>query len=922
MSDMLIVLQVIVVAICLDIIVALCFRKQCTERSTLLLIMIAVFGYNLVGTLTGTMERNYIHEISDILYMMAEICFFLGMWKLVGYMIDRPWSKWLMNLVTIYFSILLVIRLTNQEHFLFYKENVYMQVKPGFFSYVYMISMMLNMLAMFLVCLTVCIKRYGKIGRNERMEYRLMLIATLIPCANSIDYFLGSSNYYKIQPFGMFLESMIMLLVMSRYHFLRIVESARELVIETMDIGLVIVDRDYGYLNANTYAAKLFPELSKIERRNNILITIPEMREIFRGGETGELEKNERYYDWKKSEIYLERRQRGYVLCLYDITEQKNAINRLMEMKQQAEAECEEKGIFLANASHEIRTPMNAILGMSEVCMQKTEDQKMKNALRIMKEAGEGLLEIINGILDFSKIEAGKVEIREEVYSLEKVLVSFYEMMQERLCQKNVEFKVRIGKQVPKVLKGDEGKVRIVLMNLLSNAGKYTREGSIILKVERREEGEKRWIFFEVRDTGIGMASKDVQRIFEKYTQVGEDSEIQRAGTGLGLSITRSLVEAMEGDIQVETSLGEGSVFQVRLPMNVAEETYFDDTEFTKEWLEKYHDRKETEEISVIYPKGKALVVDDMEVNLKVAQGMLELYQVQSRGVLSGAMAVEELRQGTYDILFIDQMMPQMDGMETLRKIRELGITTPAVALTAQNIPEEIRLLKENGFDNVLVKPLERKKLEQMLEIYMRKKKQKGKVSQSRNQRDILKSYYYQVSEIAENLPQLYQEDFETFLIQVHGIKGASRNIGAVLAGNLAEQMEQEGKKGNRAYIEDQLEEFSAVLQRTLEWVKKKIEEVPVERPRKEKLEKSELVYMAERLEEFELEEAQEELEKVLQYSYSAREEELLFDLERLIVNLEYDEAVKVIREFLKEEGKEAQNERKYHKYESTGNLS
>lgn len=910
MSDMLIVIQMIVVAICLDIIVALCFRKQCTQRGTLLLIMTAVFGYNLVGALTGTMERNYIHEISDVLYMVAEICFFLGMWNLVGYMINRPWPKWLMNMVTVYFSILLLIRLTNQEHFLFYEEKAYTQVKQGIFSYVYMISIFLNILAMFLVCLTICIKRYGKIGRNERREYRLMLLATLIPCVNSIDYLLGGSNYDKIQPFGMFLESIIMLLVVNRYHFLRVVESARELVIETMDIGLIIVDRDYGYLDANTYAAKVFPELLKIERRNNIWMTIPEMKEIFQGGAAGEFKRNEKYYEWKKSEVYLEKRQRGYALCLYDITEPKKAMLGLMEMKQQAEAECEEKSIFLANASHEIRTPMNVILGMSEVCMQKTEDQEMKNALRIMKEAGEGLLETINGILDFSKIEAGKVEVQEEVYSLEKVLLDFYEMMQGRLYHKNVEFKVQIGKQVPKMLRGDEGKVRIVLMNLLSNAGKYTREGSIILKAERWAEEGKQWIFFEVRDTGIGMASKDVNRIFEKYTQVGEDSEIRRAGTGLGLSITRSLVVAMGGDIQVETSLGEGSVFRVRLPMAVEEERYFDYTEVTKEWLEKYHKREETEEaeeITVIYPKGKAFVVDDMEVNLKVAQGMLALYQIQSRGALSGAMALEELKQETYDILFIDQMMLQMDGIETLRKIRDLGIVTPAVALTAQNIPEEIRRLKENGFDDVLVKPLERKKLEQKLEVYMNEKKQKGRGVQSRNQRDVLKSYYYQVSEIAENLWRLYREDFETFLIQVHGIKGASQNIGAVLAGNLAEQMEQEGKKGNRVWVEEKLEEFSAVLQRTLEWVKKKIEEASLQRPKKEKLEKSQLMFMAEKLEEFELEEAQEELENIMQYSYSAREEEMLFDLERQIVNLEYNEAVKVIREFLKEEGKGAQ---------------
>ena len=907
MSDILIVLQMIVVVICLDVIVTLCFKKQCAERGTLLLIMTAVFGYNLVGTLAGTMTRNYLHNVSDILYMIAEICFFLGMWKLIGYMINRPWPKWIMNMVTVYFSVLLAARLTDEWHDLFYKERVIVeladttdiQIESGIFMYLYMVGIMLNSLAMFLVCLTVCIRKHGKTGQNEWKKYHLMTFATIFPLVNVSIYFAGT-NYYEMEPFGMFAEGMLMIVAVNKYHFQQVVESARELVVETMDIGLLIADKESGYLDSNACATQIFPELNGMEKGENLGNVIPEIWKNFQGEMTGEVEKNGKYYAWKKSQVYLQKRQRGYAICIYDITEQKRAMGRLLEMKQNAEAESKQKSNFLANASHEIRTPMNVIMGMSEVCIQKTENTEMKDTLRIIKEASESLLETINGILDFSKIEAGKAELQADVYSLEKMLLDFYKIMQGRLYQKNVEFKIKIGEGVPKFLVGDGGKVRTVLSNLLGNAGKYTREGTIMLRVERVEEAGSPWILFAVSDTGIGMAEQDINRIFEKYTQVGDETEIHRRGSGLGLSIVGDLVEVMEGTVQVETSLGEGSVFRVKLPMVRMGEEYFDNAEVNQKWLEQYQNKeKETENISVIYPKGRILVVDDMEVNLKVAQGMLELYQIEVHGVLSGKMALETLEKNTYDILMIDQMMPQMDGVETLKQIRALGIQTPAVAVTAQNIQEEIRYLKESGFDNVLVKPVERRKLEQILDFYMHSKKQKGSVRKNTNQQDILKSYYYQVSEIAKELSQQYQEDVKTFLIQVHGIKGASRNIGAVLAGNLAERLEQEGKAGNFSYVEEHMEEFQGVLRETLRWVKKKIKETHVEKPGKEKIEEKQMEYIAEQLEEFELENAREELEKIMQYSYSAPEEEMLFQLESMMVNLEYEEAVNVIQKFL-----------------------
>ena len=888
MSDMLVILQIIAVVVCLDIIVTLCFKKQCTERGTLLLIMVSVFAYNLVGALTGAMERSYIHEISDILYMMAEVCFFLGMWKLVGYLINRPWPRRLLNMVTVYFSILLIIRFTNDWHSLFYKKKFIqevdgkacLQVEPGIGAYVYMWSIFLNIFLLFCVCLFVCIRRRKRTGRNEWMKYRLLVIATSIPCITSGLYFIKDNNYYKIEPVGMLIQSILILLVVNRYHFLQVVEHARNLVVETMDIGLIIVDLRYGYLNSNLYARKVLPELKQLERGQNIQTMIPKTKEFFESAIEGQLESENRCYAWKRSEVYLEKHQRGYSVCLYDITDSKKYMEQLVEMKRQAETENEQKSAFLANVSHEIRTPMNVIIGISEVYKQKTQDPELKSVLGMMQEAGERLLETINEILDFSKIEAGKAVVKETKYSLEKMLEAFYFMFQEKKNEK-VEFKVEKDENVPHFLIGDSRKVQSVLMNLLSNAMKYTKEGSVILKVSVEEKEKEERIIFQVSDTGIGMEKEDAEHIFEKYIQVGEDTETNYKGTGLGLSITRSLVEMMKGTIQVETELGKGSTFIVSLPLVRAAE--------------------ETGVQSFIYPESKALIVDDMETNLIVAKGMLGLYHIQTKGVSSGSQAIEAVKEENYDILLIDQMMPEMSGIETLQKIREMGCEVPAIALTAQSDEVAIHQLKNAGFEKVLIKPLERANLEQVLEIYLKDKQQYGMPQKTENEQDIYKSYYYQVSAMTEQLEKMYKKDFDGFLIQVHGIKSASRNIGAEQLGNLAEEIENEGKAGNREFVESHLAELIENLRETLQEVKKKIEKPQENKPQKEEIERKTLKYIAEKMEEFELEEAQKALEDLKEYSYPMREEAFLEELERMMLNLEYQGTVEEIHRFLSE---------------------
>ena len=378
------------------------------------------------------------------------------------------------------------------------------------------------------------------------------------------------------------------------------------------------------------------------------------------------------------------------------------------------------KGDFLANMSHEIRTPMNAIIGMNEMVMREEISPRAAQYSKDIYSAGQTLLAIINDILDFSKIESGKMEIVPVAYELSSLLNDVINMVIRKVNDKGLELVTEISPDIPHQLYGDEIRIRQVVLNLINNAVKYTEKGSVTLKVNfRKRRDEKMDLQISVIDTGIGIRGEDLDKLFNSFQRVDMSANRKIEGTGLGLSITKQLVEQMEGYIQVESVYGQGSTFSVSIPQKIMENAPIGD--FANASANQHNDRKE--EISFTAPDARILIVDDNKVNLTVAKGLIKDTGIQVDAVLSGEEALEKVKANKYHIILLDHMMPVMDGMETLMRMREQdeNVSRDAVmiALTANAISGSRERYIAAGFTDYLSKPIDAQRYKEMLRKYL-----------------------------------------------------------------------------------------------------------------------------------------------------------------------------------------------------------
>jgi len=539
-----------------------------------------------------------------------------------------------------------------------------------------------------------------------------------------------------------------------------------------------------------------------------------------------------RLYETVKTPLILDGEITGIMAIGRDITRRK-------EMEEEAKAASVAKSSFLANMSHELRTPLNVVIGLTELILEEEMTENLRLNLIKISNAGTTLLSIVNDILDFSKIESGKLSLSPVEYYTASLLNDIITLVITRLGEKPITFRLNIKDDLPNKLNGDDLRVKQIFTNLLTNAVKYTREGSIELSVNCARDGNAVWMDVAVSDTGMGIPKDDIGSLFLDYYQVAANSNRNIEGTGLGLPITKRLVEMMDGQISVESEYGKGSTFHFRIKQG-----FVNDMQLGADVSEKlrtfcYSDDKRIigrKLVRINLSYARVLVVDDMQTNLDVASGILRKYQMQVDVLSNGPAAIDRVREGkpVYNAIFMDHMMPGMDGIETVDKIRALGTeyakTVPIIALTANAIQGTDKMFYAHDFQAFITKPIDIMEMDSVLRkwVYGSKHGDESVLNDSvteeagENEEDIvieipgvdtkkglslyagetdiylplLRSYITNTPGALEKLRSVSAENLSDYVITVHGLKGTSAGIGAETVRAQALELENLSRSG------------------------------------------------------------------------------------------------------------------------------
>ncbi|MCR4617525.1 MAG: response regulator [Lachnospiraceae bacterium] len=527
----------------------------------------------------------------------------------------------------------------------------------------------------------------------------------------------------------------------------------------------------------------------------------------------------------------------GILFCA--VVQELTNLKKLEEQTLEATESNRAKSTFLANMSHEIRTPINAIMGMNELILRENSSESIKGYSENIKTASQSLLEIINDILDFSKIEQGKMDLINENYDIRELLSSVISMIKVKADEKGLRLNCEIDETLPTVLLGDSKRIREIMINLLNNAVKYTHKGSVTLQVNMNTaEDDKKLLVIIVKDTGIGIKEEDRDKLFQQFERLDFVRNKSIEGSGLGLAITGNLVNMMNGTIECNSAYGVGSEFIVCLPQEIVDNTPIGSLDNYRP--DEYEDA-ESNESSFVCPSAQILIVDDNDMNLKVAAGLIETTKAIVTTCSSGFEMLKLIVKEKYDMILLDHMMPDMDGIETLAASKttpgNLNLQTPTIALTANAILGAREMYLNNGFTDYLSKPMDVKHLSGMLKTYLPQEKiiyihetelEHNKRHNAYNSSVIDKStglrycgemedfYHDALTLYAESLPEkvqqlneLYdQKDFKNYEVNVHSLKSNSMTIGATDLSAMAKDLEFACKESNYEFIDKNHKRF------------------------------------------------------------------------------------------------------------------
>ncbi len=532
--------------------------------------------------------------------------------------------------------------------------------------------------------------------------------------------------------------------------------------------------------------------------------------------------------------------------------ENRALLKQIEEMRKEladAQTANESKNTFIANISHEIRTPMNAILGFSELILQLDASREVDNYANDIKRASKNLLAIINDLLDISKIESGKLTLNPEKYFTHYLFTDVESVVSVPIMNKGLEFHTHINPELPSQLYGDIVRVRQVLINIVNNAVKFTREGYVELSADYQWVDELNgqpvedmiMLIFKIKDTGIGIRKEDQEAIFDKFRQVDAKANRGIEGTGLGLSICRQLVHLMNGEIEVESEYGEGTTFTIRICQKVIDKQKLSTYVLTQVPQEM------TDHVRFYAPAASVLIVDDNAVNLRIFSGLLKHYQIEADMADSGPEAIKKAWDKHYDVIYMDHMMPEMDGVEAQQKIRLIDDyykTSPIIAVSANAIRGVKDKYLEAGFNDYLSKPIEVINLEESLKTFLRadmiieetesEKERPPEIDFEIQGVDVFSGLlkcdnnlddYFDILEIfyecgpdkiAELRGFAEREDIASYAISVHALKSVASNIGAHQLFTMAKIHELAAKNKQEDFVKKNADHLLALYEEIL----------------------------------------------------------------------------------------------------------
>ena len=752
--------------------------------------------------------------------------------------------------------------------------------------------------------------------RREHQIDRMLYIAMLVAELGSLCWRESSVREQLILSGAFLISGGIVLYLIETNQMIDLTAIMQENLFDASKNGVILLDSRFYYLDANVEAKKIFQsELAEEEKNRNFgAHNLPKLHKMAEQG-TGELVRGGSCYKYQITPLWYQKLQLGYILSLWEITEEKQQTRAMEEKKVFAEEQTRLKSRFLAAMSHDLRSPVHAIIGSCDILIGKRELSARNRALvQHIKSAGRALLDNVNDILLYSKLEAGKLELTEEEYSTEELLGELAEVCVANLQSKPVNLVVHIPERHPCQLLGDRKRIYGMLQNLFSNAVKYTRQGEIRceMRISEPDSFGQVLVECEVSDTGKGMSREQLRSVFEDYVTYSSPSE---EGTGLGLSIVRQLSGLMGGSVRAESDGIHGSMVTVTYCQKIAEQTWKPEFLLTKDMiLQQSILWKEGVMPSYVYPEAKVLLADDMQINRQIFGELVAPWEFTVDYVKDGREAVEAVRNREYQLVFLDRMMPGMSGNEAARQIRQFS-SVPLVVVTA-DLSQDNEEWRDYGFDDFLPKPIEREALKRILEYrlpakYRRKPENTVQDTLQRRQqgmarsRRTLETFVEEAEDLKAKFEEYAEQDRALLQTKVHGIKGACRQVGQISMGEAAEVMEMAAKTDNMSFVQRHMEDFLFELNQTIEEVRKQIELLPKEVADESDLtipEKADLWrLLKEAFVSYQMSEIERILEQLKRTDLTHEEREILLQAENYGKEFEYEEGCSLLEEFLSE---------------------